>query len=113
MDRHKSMPPVDTEKPNPLFQGFNSIVSAFCEHVKSWPSSKDFVDTLNQWDYPKGIMSFIEVANPMKCGFRVLNHADLWVNNFMFRYNEDQTPAEVLYIDFQGSFWGSPVNDLM
>lgn len=104
---------MDPDKPNPLFASFNNIVNAFCENVKSWPGSEDYVDTLNQWDFSKAIMSFMEVATPMKSGFRVLNHADLWVNNFMFRYNENGSPADVQFIDFQGSFWGSPTNDLL
>ncbi|XP_023305293.2 uncharacterized protein LOC111687109 [Lucilia cuprina] len=43
----------------------------------------------------------------------VLVHGDVWTNNVMFKYcTKTGKPIDVLIIDFQYSFWGSPTLDL-
>ncbi|XP_037817359.1 uncharacterized protein LOC119607490 [Lucilia sericata] len=43
----------------------------------------------------------------------VLTHGDVWTNNVMFKYcAKTGKPLDVLLIDFQYSFWGSPTLDL-
>jgi len=48
--------------------------------------------------------------------FNVLNHGDLWCNNIMFQYNENDNNNndinEVYFVDYQISKYGSPSNDL-
>ncbi|XP_055688311.1 uncharacterized protein LOC129792918 [Lutzomyia longipalpis] len=44
--------------------------------------------------------------------FCVLNHSDMWVNNHMFKYDENKRPVDVIFIDFQMSHWGRPAVDL-
>lgn len=41
----------------------------------------------------------------------VLTHGDAWTNNMMFKY-EKGVPTDVLLIDFQYAFWGSPTLDI-
>ncbi|XP_070137491.1 uncharacterized protein [Drosophila bipectinata] len=41
----------------------------------------------------------------------VLTHGDAWTNNMMFKY-EAGVPTDVLLIDFQYAFWGSPTLDI-
>ncbi|XP_017488034.1 PREDICTED: uncharacterized protein LOC108376340 [Rhagoletis zephyria] len=46
-------------------------------------------------------------------GFRVFNSADLWIDNLMFHINNDtKEPDEVVLLDFQLSYYGSPAVDL-
>uniref|UniRef100_A0A1I8QAQ4 CHK kinase-like domain-containing protein n=1 Tax=Stomoxys calcitrans TaxID=35570 RepID=A0A1I8QAQ4_STOCA len=45
--------------------------------------------------------------------FNVLNHGDLWVNNIMFKHNEDGSVEETYFIDFQMSRYGPPAQDLL
>lgn len=42
----------------------------------------------------------------------VLNHGDVWTNNFLFSCDENQNPNDILFIDYQISFWGSPISDI-
>uniref|UniRef100_A0A182SS84 CHK domain-containing protein n=1 Tax=Anopheles maculatus TaxID=74869 RepID=A0A182SS84_9DIPT len=44
--------------------------------------------------------------------FNVLNHNDIWVNNMMFSYGEGTGVKDVLLLDYQLSFFGSPGVDL-
>uniref|UniRef100_A0A182JZL1 CHK domain-containing protein n=1 Tax=Anopheles christyi TaxID=43041 RepID=A0A182JZL1_9DIPT len=44
--------------------------------------------------------------------FNVLNHNDIWVNNMMFRYGEGVGVKDVLLLDYQLSYYGSPGVDL-
>lgn len=42
-------------------------------------------------------------------GLCVLNHGDMWVNNFMFKYCEKNKRAtSVLFLDYQLSYYASP-----
>ncbi|XP_037939727.1 uncharacterized protein LOC119672651 [Teleopsis dalmanni] len=46
-------------------------------------------------------------VNTDLCQFKVLNHADLWVNNILFNSEDD-----AVFLDYQLSFYGSPGIDL-
>lgn len=48
----------------------------------------------------------------MKCGFRVLNHGDDWLNNMMFKIDSENKTTAVKLLDYQIAFWGSPIGDL-
>jgi hypothetical protein len=110
-----SLPPpesVDPNNPPLIFVAISNIVAAFVANVKSWPDFEKYSEILDKWDPLKAVMSIIKVIEPMKNGFRVLNHGDVWVNNFMFKYEEENL-TDVLFIDYQLPFWGSPANDLL
>ncbi|XP_065366133.1 uncharacterized protein LOC135959058 [Calliphora vicina] len=55
-----------------------------------------------------------EMQKPQEGDFEVLNHGDMWVNNMMFKYDEQNStqPQDVVFVDFQMSIWGSPGIDL-
>lgn len=57
--------------------------------------------------------SYFNVTSPMKCGLRVLVHADLWINNILYKLDAQGNAMDAKIIDFQMSFWGSPNADLI
>lgn len=57
--------------------------------------------------YPKILKTVAKQAK-----INVLNHGDMWVNNFLFKYNEQQSPTDVIFVDYQMSFYSSPGIDV-
>lgn len=90
---------------------FGTIVKHFHETVIAC-GFPEIAKKVDQWDIMKLMTNFIAVAEPMKCGLKVLNHGDSWLNNIMFKIDENGKSVDMKYIDFQISFWGSPSNDL-
>lgn len=45
--------------------------------------------------------------------FCVLNHGDCWVNNMMFRENENGRPYDMILVDYQMTVYTSPAIDLI
>ncbi|XP_037921419.1 uncharacterized protein LOC119658224 isoform X2 [Hermetia illucens] len=44
---------------------------------------------------------------------KVLNHGDLWVNNFLFKYDEEtQQPIDIVFVDYQATYFNSLGIDL-
>ncbi|XP_067000031.2 uncharacterized protein [Anabrus simplex] len=54
------------------------------------------------------------IINLFECpsSFRVLNHGDVWVNNMMFRYDENKKVTGIKLLDFQMCRFVSPAFDL-
>ncbi|CAL7943961.1 unnamed protein product [Xylocopa violacea] len=44
---------------------------------------------------------------------RVLNHGDCWVNNMLFKENEEGQPVDLLMVDYQLTNYSSPAVDLL
>lgn len=59
------------------------------------------------------LQSIFTSCNQNKPWFKVLNHGDLNSNNILFKYNEKNEIIETKFIDFQGSFYNSPVVDII
>lgn len=105
------MPPLPED--SPFVQGFIRMFHAFAASLKSYENFEVIADKVSRWQTSKLISQFIDVAEPMRCGLQVLNHGDLWLNNMMFNFNQDNSLDDVSMIDFQGSFWGSPATDVL
>lgn len=96
-----------------LFHGFCRMHKSFVESLRSFGGCDDYVQKIVRWDCNKLWECFVKVSKPMKSGFEVLNHADLWMNNFLFKTDALGKPFDAILIDFQGSYWGSPSGDLI
>ncbi|XP_067007874.2 uncharacterized protein [Anabrus simplex] len=59
----------------------------------------------------ENIVNFVKPSKKYK---NVICHGDLWSNNIMFSYDEDQeTPREVRFVDFQMVRYAPPATDVM
>lgn len=93
--------------------GFYNMYEAFLKAVKDFKGCGVYAEKIAKWDKKRLFKAFIDIAEPMPCGFQVLNHGDIWLNNMMFKSDEAGNPLDVSMIDFQGPFWASPVSDLI
>lgn len=107
LDRKLSMPPEMMTADNPFMKGFMRMYQEFIAALRSYGDCDQYADKIASWDEQKLLTSWISIAEPMRNGFKVLAHGDAWLNNMMFRSDED-----VLLIDFQGCAWASPALDL-
>ena len=75
--------------------------------------STDCSAKMVQWPLDVLMDSYFDVTHPMKCGLMTLIHADLWINNILFKQDSDGHAIDVKIVDYQMSFWGSPNADLI
>lgn len=57
------------------------------------------------------ISKIADHCNNTPAAIKVLNHGDLWVNNFLFKYDEG-IPVDIVFVDYQLSFFTSPGYDI-
>ncbi|XP_065361411.1 uncharacterized protein LOC135955053 [Calliphora vicina] len=75
--------------------------------IKNWPKYEALSERVHAV-IPKFNQLVMEVVNSNNSKFNVINHGDLWVNNFLYKYDIDSgRPIDVLFVDFQNCFWGS------
>lgn len=106
------MPPYPNPADNPYFGAFMRMSHGFATAIKNYGDCDAYAEKVAKWDKVKILTQYIEVGEPMKCGFQVLNHGDFWLNNMMFKMDYENNAIDVSLIDFQLSYWGSPAADL-
>ncbi|CAO1298164.1 unnamed protein product [Diamesa serratosioi] len=112
LDRKSSLAIMEGEK-NPMMESIKLDYKCFTEAVRSYGDCDEYADKIAKWDVFKICSSFVDLAVPMDNGFQVLNHGDMWVNNFMIKSDSEGSPIDVKLIDYQMSYWASPVGDLI
>lgn len=85
-----------------VFEGvFADNFNALIKVADGWPGYEKIVQKLKniQGDF---LRRFGENAEPAPNELKVLNHGDLWVNNFMFRYNTEfsKHPNDLVFVSF-------------
>lgn len=98
---------------SPFTQGFLKLHGEFTNAVRNYGECDVYADKIAQWDTKKIVKIFADVAEPMRSGFQVLNHGDMWLNNMMFKLDKEGNALDVSLIDFQGPYWGGPAGDLL
>ncbi|XP_064554012.1 uncharacterized protein LOC135439252 [Drosophila montana] len=101
---------------SPTFENmFGGFLKGLIQVSGKWPGYEKITKQLQRFsdNFTKVCIS---AAKPKPNDrYVVLNHGDLWTNNFMYAYdNKDQpeVPTRAIFVDFQLSFYGSPGCDL-
>jgi len=94
---------------SPLSLTFIRIHDEFIKSLRSYGGCDEYVNKVKKWNRKLIATGYMYENKPMKCGLQVLNHGDVWTNNMMFKLDT----KEVLLIDYQLSFWGSPAYDIL
>ncbi|KAH8412672.1 hypothetical protein KR009_004427 [Drosophila setifemur] len=94
---------------------FGGYLKGLINCSASWPGYEKISKNLQRlMDNFRSVC--VDAAKP-KAGDRyvVLNHGDMWTNNFMYAYEDaakPKVPTRAIFVDFQLSFYGSPACDL-
>ena len=97
-----AQPPKST--PNPVFDFNMNMLRAFHSAVQSWgPEYKFYADKIQKWTPKSMETGYMVVAEPMTCGFQVLNHGSVNSSKFLTKFNEENNPIDVL----KGGFCGA------
>lgn len=84
------------------------------EVLSTWPDFDRYTEKLRRLRndvMERGLQMF----DPDPNHFNTLNHGDFWMNNIMIKRTEGANAVpfqNVIFIDFQDSFWASPTIDL-
>ncbi|KAF7414808.1 hypothetical protein HZH68_003297 [Vespula germanica] len=100
-----------SEHPPELTSFFTLGTKSLGREIRKWPDLEKYaekIDKLADKIYDKAA----EISKCRPDEFNVINHGDFWVNNMMFRYNEEGKPIDHIFVDFQMCTYGSPANDL-
>uniref|UniRef100_A0A182XXH1 CHK kinase-like domain-containing protein n=1 Tax=Anopheles stephensi TaxID=30069 RepID=A0A182XXH1_ANOST len=101
------------EKNRAMFEQFQAQHDVFMYEVMcKWPNNgKLYAELMKRW----GMEMFdvmLRITKPDPAKFNVLNHGDMWCNNMMFQYDDNEKIKEITLVDFQMCMWSSPVIDL-
>lgn len=92
---------------------FETNFDYLIKEIERWnPGWEYYVKKLNKMK-KNLIENARKVFDPCDTDFNVLVHGDLWINNIMYKYNDNNIPEDVIMVDFQMCKWGSPAIDLL
>ncbi|XP_036317944.1 uncharacterized protein LOC118732924 [Rhagoletis pomonella] len=95
-----------------LLRFFSRSANALLQLISKWPDYMDIAEKLQK--YIENIAdNLVRAQAPSPDDtFRVLNHGDLWVNNILFKYDDNHQVQDCIFIDYQMTVWTSPGVDL-
>nr|XP_033331995.1 uncharacterized protein LOC117223692 [Megalopta genalis]XP_033331996.1 uncharacterized protein LOC117223692 [Megalopta genalis]XP_033331997.1 uncharacterized protein LOC117223692 [Megalopta genalis] len=100
------------EYPEEMSSFFTAGCKALAEEIETWPElEKRYADKLRRLSdriYDLGAASTKRRGDE----FAVINHGDFWVNNMLFKYDQNSKPIQHIFVDFQVSIYTTPAVDL-
>ncbi|XP_014606111.1 PREDICTED: uncharacterized protein LOC106787889 [Polistes canadensis] len=97
--------------PPELTSFFSLGTKCLAAQVKQWPNFEKYAEKIDKIS-DKIYSETCKVLKQQDDEFNVINHGDFWVNNMMFRYNDEGKPIDHIFVDFQMCVYGSPALDL-
>lgn len=89
---------------------WDSYMDYYIEALRKLPNGEKFTEEVVKW---RGVL-YSEMCKALQFdedAFNVLNHGDMWSNNLMFQYIDNQRLRNMKFVDFQLCFWGSIAHD--
>ncbi|XP_046749575.1 uncharacterized protein LOC124413193 [Diprion similis] len=103
----------DKNQCNAVVEFYPGRAKMLAEEVANWPELSPRIRQ-KLMKLPEGLYERgCEAALLREDDFNVLTHGDVWTNNMMFRYDENDKPIDHRFLDFQISNYASPVLDLL
>lgn len=100
-----------TEDENPMHDFYRNSIAALIKYVKTDPELKSYLPQLEELSRTV-IKRQVNVFTRDEDEFNCLNQGDMWVNNIMFKKDANNEVEDVLLIDYQEGYYGSPAIDL-
>ncbi|XP_033149223.1 uncharacterized protein LOC108603861 [Drosophila busckii] len=95
-----------------MFKGF---LKGLIQATARWPGYEHISQHLQRYMDNFQMISLAAAQRRANDRYIVLNHGDMWINNFMYAYEnkaQPETPTGAIFVDFQLCFYGSPGCDL-
>lgn len=102
------------EKPSQGVKFMEENFNIFTEEISKWKGFEKYAEKFKNLT-SNFLQRGIEIYNPEIDNFsvKVLNHGDFHYNNMLVKFDSEQSSVlDVMFIDFQLSFWGTPAVDL-
>lgn len=101
---------TETETPYHIF--FRTVINEFVHTVvKSEPELAKHLNVMTE--FAENIIENVKkVFSRTNNEFHVQNHGDAWMNNMLWKCDDEGTVVDVLVVDHQEGFFGSPGIDL-
>lgn len=90
---------MSNKTPKNLFSVLDKTLEMVCKEIRGWPDAKysrmaDKLTALKRTFAEE----LIKVTDYVDAEFCVLNHGDCWVNNLMFREDNEGRPLELMLV---------------
>uniref|UniRef100_A0A1B6ITS2 CHK kinase-like domain-containing protein n=1 Tax=Homalodisca liturata TaxID=320908 RepID=A0A1B6ITS2_9HEMI len=86
-------------------------LTSLIEELEGIDGCKKYADAIREIA-PSHYDKALEFLVPGDKGLNVYNFGDVWINNMMFKYNDDGEVVDVKFIDFQNAQFGTYAVDL-
>lgn len=91
---------------------FKRLFRDLYEEIKTWAGYEKYGEKLEKIHHIF-FQQEVNLYRDCRSKIKVVIHGDLWVSNFMFRYDSKNNPVAVKFIDLQIAYYGSPIFDLI